>query len=106
MEHLSGLQRVIGPLNINPNFTLWVGPNPGILSRTLQPADLCTNMEGLLISLFSDPALLPRMIGGNLLVKLGNIWVYDGEETSKRLEIGLISSCKFSIGGRVLCEEF
>lgn len=52
------------------------------------------SMGGLLTSLSSvlDTTLLPA--GGILRVPLGGLWVFDGEETSKRLEIALILSAK------------
>lgn len=47
------------------------------------------NMGALLISLSSGlGTTLPRD-GGTLLVPLGGLWAFDGEEIGRRYEIGL-----------------
>lgn len=75
-----GLPRQCVLKRTKPSFSLWVAPNPGLLSRTLDPQRLCTSMEELLTSLFSDPDFPPPTLGGNLLVKLGSLWASVGED--------------------------
>jgi hypothetical protein len=65
--------------SIKPNCTVWVAGNQELLSRTLDPARLFTNMAELLTSLFSDQDILRLSLGGPLRVRLGNLWVSDGE---------------------------
>ena len=97
--------KVSEALNVNKSCTLWVAPNPVLSSLMRDPEALRMNLEGLLISLFSDPAIVHLTRGGTLQVKLGNGWVYDGEVGSRALEIVLILKSKPSEGGSVLRNE-
>jgi hypothetical protein len=76
--------------------SLWVAPNPALVSRTLHLPHHLTNMVELLTSLFClGDFPLPRS-GGNLRVRLGNLWVYDGEGGSLTSPIDLTLSYRRS----------
>jgi hypothetical protein len=82
----------------NGNSSLWVAPNPALLSRMPDLRLHCMNMAGLLTSLFKQGDFPSPTTGGGLRVRLGNLWVFDGVGGSLTSPIDLILSYRRSRG--------
>jgi hypothetical protein len=77
--------------------SLWVAPNPALRSRMPDLPHHCTNMAELLTLLFQLGDFPCPQAGGNLRVRLGSLWVFDGEGGSLTSPIDLTLNYKSSV---------